>query len=53
MPLSLRCREKERGRDDDAGVVCGRKEDGRGGPRVHLLRASRVEELGLAAGARQ
>lgn len=28
--LSLRYREKEGGRDDDAGVVCGGKEDGRG-----------------------
>lgn len=41
MLLSLRYREKEGGRDGDVGVVCGGKEDG-------LLRASHVEELGLA-----
>lgn len=27
MPLSLRYREKEGGRDEDTGVVCGGKED--------------------------
>lgn len=53
MPLSLRYWEKEGGRYKDAGVVCGRKEDGRGGQRVCLLGARRVEEISLAMGARQ